>query len=133
MSCPGTSGNGWRLKVRRVICSIEAGWLPSKAPPKTDDDRLTVEVAGKDGAPNGTAHTPIEMARRLAFLLTVACKPRTWSRRLRGAGPSAALMWPGTSRRQGRHRRNRYGFVRGRLFMSPPLELLHSAAVGGEL
>jgi hypothetical protein len=94
-----------------------------EGPAEERDDRLTAAVTGKDGASNETARPPIEVARRLAFLLTVAGKPRTWSRRLRDP---ARLH-------QGRHRRNRYGFVRGRLLMSPPLELLHSAAVGGEL
>lgn len=44
-------------------------WLLSKALPKIYGDRVMAELTGKDGAPIETDHSPLEIARRLAFLL----------------------------------------------------------------
>jgi hypothetical protein len=55
--------------------------------PKIYGDKLTAEVTGKDGGPIETTHTEIEVARRIAFLLTSAVdearKPRRGTRACR--------------------------------------------------
>ena len=83
MSCPGTSGNRMASEGPSSDLFNRGRVAAVEGPAGDRDDRLTAEVTSKDGASNETARTPIEVARRLAFLLTVACKPRTWSRRLR--------------------------------------------------
>jgi hypothetical protein len=45
-------------------------WLLSKALPKIYGDKLTAEVTGKDGGPIETDATPLEIARRVAFIFT---------------------------------------------------------------
>ena len=46
-------------------------WLLSKALPKIYGDKLTAEVTGKDGGPIESEHSPLDLARRIAFLLTM--------------------------------------------------------------
>ena len=52
-------------------------WLLSKALPKIYGDKITNEHTGKDGGPIATADfSEVEIARRVAFLLTSAAKDK---------------------------------------------------------
>jgi len=61
--------------VNRDRLKVDARkWLLSKALPKIYGDRVTAEVTGKDGGPLQVDDSPLETARRLAFVLALGTR-----------------------------------------------------------